>query len=94
LYGSIVDADGVNDSWQDGVQLAGYEILIDELENEPVSFFQNETHLITANFDGSTGAKLIRLNRYDTLLIPLGVIRVFMYMKVLRNNGEFTFFPF
>ena len=66
LYGSIVDADGVNDSWQDGVQLAGYEILIEELENEPVSFFQNGTHFITANFDGSTGAKLIRLNRYDT----------------------------
>ncbi len=66
LFGGKVNSEGVDESLQGGVQLAGYELLIEELENEPVSYFQNGSHLITANFDGSTGAKLIRLNRYDT----------------------------
>lgn len=66
LFGGKVNTEGVDESLQDGEQLAGYELLIEELENEPVSYFQNGSHLITANFDGSTGAKLIRLNRYDT----------------------------
>ncbi len=65
IFGGKADADGINDSLINGVQLAEYEILVEELENEPVSFFQNGSHLITANFDGSTGSKLIRLNRYD-----------------------------
>ena len=66
LFAGKADANGANESFQNGSQLAGYEILIEELENEPVSYFQNGTHLITSNFDGFTGSKLIRLNRYDT----------------------------
>ena len=80
LFGGKVDADGVNDSLLNGVQLAGYEILVEELENEPVSLFQNGTHLITAIFDGSSGSKLIRLNRYDTDFNPLwGDSGIFVY---------------
>ena len=66
LFAGKVNEDGTTDLFQNGSQLASYEILIEELENEPVSYLQNGSHLITANFDGSTGSKLIRLNRYDT----------------------------
>jgi len=66
LFAGKVNEDGANVTFENGSQLASYEILIEELENEPVSYLQNGSHLITANFDGSTGSKLIRLNRYDT----------------------------
>jgi hypothetical protein len=87
LFGGKVDADGVNDSLINGEQLAGFEIIVEELENEPVSLFQNGTHFITAIFDGSTGSKLIRLNRYDTDFNPLwGDSGIFVYESTAEQR--------
>lgn len=71
LFGSRVNGDGVIDTLFNGKQMAQYEILIEELENEPVSLNVQDVGLITANFDGSTGSKLIRLNKYDEHFSPV-----------------------
>ncbi len=70
LFGGKITESGPHPSYINGTQLAGYEIAIVPLYNEPTSAFQND-HLLTANFYNPTGHRLIRLNRYDTNFNPL-----------------------
>ena len=64
MYGNHILPDGPDSTSRNGVELSDVEILIEELENEPVSIYDNN-HIYNAVYDASTGSKLIRINQYD-----------------------------
>ncbi|MEC7935845.1 MAG: T9SS type A sorting domain-containing protein [Candidatus Neomarinimicrobiota bacterium] len=64
VFGSIVGEDGVNSSLVNGQELTQFDSYTFQLENEPVSLLAHN-YLFTAAFDAQSGAKLIRINKFN-----------------------------
>ena len=64
VYGSILDDSGIYPTLVNGLGLTQFDSYTFQLENEPVSLLAYD-HLFTAVFDAQSGAKLIRINKFD-----------------------------
>ena len=82
IYGGKANINGSDTSLKNGQQMSPVEILIEELENEPVSIY-HEGYIYNASYDASTGSKLIRINKYDADFTPLwGDSGVYVYESI------------
>ena len=64
VFGSIVNDNGVITPVENGQNLTQFDSYTFQLENEPVSLLAHD-YLFTAAFDAQSGAKLIRMNKFD-----------------------------
>ena len=64
VFGSILEDDGIDISLVNGQELTQFDSYTFQLENEPVSLLAHN-HLFTAAFDAQSGAKLIRINKFN-----------------------------
>ena len=64
VFGSIINDNGVITPVENGQNLTQFDSYTFQLENEPVSLLAHD-YLFTAAFDAQSGAKLIRMNKFD-----------------------------
>ena len=64
VFGSIINDNGVITPLENGQNLTQFDSYTFQLENEPVSLLAHN-YLFTAAFDAQSGAKLIRMNKFD-----------------------------
>ena len=64
VFGSIINDNGVITPLENGQNLTQFDSYTFQLENEPVSLLAHD-YLFTAAFDAQSGAKLIRMNKFD-----------------------------
>ena len=64
VFGSIINDNGVITPVDNGQNLTQFDSYTFQLENEPVSLLAHN-YLFTAAFDAQSGAKLIRMNKFD-----------------------------
>ena len=64
VFGSIINDNGVITPVENGQNLTQFDSYTFQLENEPVSLLAHN-YLFTAAFDAQSGAKLIRMNKFD-----------------------------
>ncbi len=64
VYGLNIEEGGVNASLTNGQELTQFNSYTFQLENEPISLLTDD-YLFTAAFDAQSGAKLIRINKFN-----------------------------
>ena len=64
VYGLNIEEGGVNASLINGQELTQFNSYTFQLENEPISLLTDD-YLFTAAFDAQSGAKLIRINKFN-----------------------------
>ena len=64
VFGLNIEEDGLNASLVNGQELTQFDSYTFQLENEPVSIIA-DNNLFTAAFDAQSGAKLIRINKFN-----------------------------
>jgi hypothetical protein len=64
VFGSNIEESGVSESSINGQELTQFDSYTFQLENEPV-FLLADDYLFTAAFDAQSGAKLIRINKFN-----------------------------
>ena len=64
VFGSTINDNGVITPLDNGQNLTQFDSYTFQLENEPVSLLAHN-YLFTAAFDAQSGAKLIRMNKFD-----------------------------
>jgi len=64
VFGSNIEESGVSESSINGQKLTQFDSYTFQLENEPVSLLADD-YLFTAAFDAQSGAKLIRINKFN-----------------------------
>ena len=64
VFGTTIDNSGPNLEFQNGLALTEFDSYTFQLENEPATLLAHN-FLFTAAFDASSGAKLIRLNKFN-----------------------------
>ena len=64
VFGRTLDGSGPDPGLQNGLMLTEFDSYTFQLENEPVTLLAHD-FLFTAAFDASSGAKLVRINKFD-----------------------------
>ena len=64
VFGLNIEEGGVNTSLINGQELTQFDSYTFQLENEPISLLTDD-YLFTAAFDAQSGAKLIRINKFN-----------------------------
>ena len=64
VFSTTLNTNGPNPEFQNGLALTEFDSYTFQLENEPVTLLAHD-FLFTAAFDASSGAKLVRINKFD-----------------------------